>query len=125
MALEIDKYAWGLFWAGGGLQHCRELLVKEATASENQSALVPASPDALLRLVLDLQSNSVNQKHKSIPTPIKTTRYQQNNQLKIITYTSVVWFCLLLITIASFNGIIAKQDRMLEILLERTKTTQQ
>ena len=125
VALEIDKYAWGLFWAGGGLQHCRELLENAKSVDDESSALVPASPDALLRLVLDLQSNSINQKHKSIPLPIKTARHQQNNQLKIIAYTSMVWFCLLLITIASFNGIIAKQDRMLEILLERTKTTQQ
>ena len=32
VALQVDKYAWGLFWAGGGLQRCRELLEKEATA---------------------------------------------------------------------------------------------
>jgi hypothetical protein len=23
VALQVDKYAWGLFWAGGGLQRCR------------------------------------------------------------------------------------------------------
>jgi hypothetical protein len=26
VALQLDKRAWGLFWAGGGLQQCRELL---------------------------------------------------------------------------------------------------
>jgi hypothetical protein len=26
VALQQDRRAWGLFWAGGGLQHCRELL---------------------------------------------------------------------------------------------------
>ena len=25
VALQLDRRAWGLFWAGGGLQHCREL----------------------------------------------------------------------------------------------------
>lgn len=29
VALQLDKRAWGLFWAGGGLQHCRSLLKGE------------------------------------------------------------------------------------------------
>lgn len=29
VALQLDKRAWGLFWAGGGLQHCRDLLKGE------------------------------------------------------------------------------------------------
>jgi len=121
VALQVDKYAWGLFWAGGGLQRCRELLEKEATVTDNKSALVPASPEALLRLVLDLQTGAKNQDDNSIPLPIKTASYQQNNQLKTIAYTSALWLCILFITISGFIGILDKQDRKLEILLERTK----
>jgi hypothetical protein len=29
VALQLDKRAWGLFWAGGGLQRCRALLEGE------------------------------------------------------------------------------------------------
>ncbi|QBE68664.1 hypothetical protein SynWH8101_1076 [Synechococcus sp. WH 8101] len=29
MALQLDNRAWGLFWAGGGLQRCRELLAEQ------------------------------------------------------------------------------------------------
>jgi hypothetical protein len=121
VALQVDKYAWGLFWAGGGLQRCRELLQKEATVTDNKSALVPASPEALLRLILDLQTGAKNQDDNSIPFPIKTASYQQNNQLKVIAYTSAAWLCILFIAISGFISILEKQDRKLEILLELTK----
>ncbi|PSB39466.1 hypothetical protein [Aphanothece minutissima] len=29
VVLQLDRRAWGLFWAGGGLQHCRELLAAQ------------------------------------------------------------------------------------------------
>ena len=122
VALQVDKYAWGLFWAGGGLQRCRELLEKDAITIDNQSALVPASPDALLRLVLDLQTDATKQDDNEIPIPIRTARYQQNNQLKIVAYTSIVWLCVLLVTVAGFIKILDRQDQKLEILLERTKS---
>ena len=122
VALQVDKYAWGLFWAGGGLQRCRELLEKDAITIDNQSALVPASPDALLRLVLDLQTGATKQDDNEIPIPIRTARYQQNNQLKVIAYTSIVWLCVLLITVAGFMYILDRQDQKLEILLERTQS---
>ena len=122
VALQVDKYAWGLFWAGGGLQRCRELLEKDAITIDNQSALVPASPEALLRLVLDLQTGATDQDDKSVPIPIRTARYQQNNQLKIVAYTSIVWLCVLLATIAGFMNSLGKQHQKLEILLERTKS---
>jgi len=121
VALQVDKYAWGLFWAGGGLQRCRELLEKDAITIDNQSALVPASPDALLRLVLDLQTGATKQDNNEVPIPIRTARYQQNNQLKVIAYTSIVWLCVLLVTVAGFMYILDRQDQKLEILLERTK----
>ena len=122
VALQVDKYAWGLFWAGGGLQRCRELLEKDAITIDNQSALVPASPEALLRLVLDLQTGAKNEEDNSIPIPIRTARYQKNNQLKIVAYTSIVWLCVLLATVAGFIKILDRQDQKLEILLERTKS---
>ena len=122
VALQVDKYDWGLFWAGGGLQRCRELLEKDAITIDNQSALVPASPEALLRLVLDLQTGATKQDDNEIPIPIRTARYQQNNQLKVIAYTSIVWLCVLLVTVAEFMYILDRQDQKLEILLERTKS---
>ena len=57
VALQLDRRAWGLFWAGGGLQRCRTLLIDRLTDSEASSALVPATPETLLRLLVDLGSD--------------------------------------------------------------------
>ncbi|WP_341899518.1 hypothetical protein [Synechococcus sp. UW140] len=89
VALQVDKYAWGLFWAGGGLQHCRELLAKEATASENQSALVPASPEALLRLVLDLQTGANDLNSGALPAPLRALGNPLASQWKLVIYSSI------------------------------------
>jgi hypothetical protein len=58
VALHFNKHAWGLFWAGGGLQHCRALLAERISTEEASSAIVPVTPEALLRLVLDLQTDA-------------------------------------------------------------------
>ncbi|MCP9795244.1 hypothetical protein [Synechococcus lacustris] len=122
VALQVDKYAWGLFWAGGGLQHCRELLAKEATASENQSALVPANPETLLRLILDLHADANVSELDSgaIPAPLRAAGNPLANQWKLLIYSSIAWLSILLITISAFVVALEKQDRKLELLLERT-----
>jgi len=53
VVLHRHKKAWGLFWAGGGLDLCRDELGRQAGA-EVTGAIVPATPEALLRLVLAL-----------------------------------------------------------------------
>ena len=55
MALELNKRAWGLFWAGGGLQRCRELLAGKVSDAEACVALVPATPEPLLHLMLEFE----------------------------------------------------------------------
>ena len=112
VALQVDKYAWGLFWAGGGLQRCRELLEKDAITIDNQSALVPASPDALLRLVLDLQTgaNVSEQDSGAIPAPLRTAGNPLASQWKLVIYSSIAWFSILLITITAFGIALEKQD---------------
>ncbi len=120
VALQVDKYAWGLFWAGGGLQRCRELLEKKATVTENKSALVPASPEALLRLVLDLHADAADLNSGAIPAPLRSAGNPLASQWKLLIYSSIAWFGILLITITAFVIALEKQDRKLELLLERT-----
>jgi hypothetical protein len=123
VALELNKRAWGLFWAGGGLQRCRELLAERVGEAEACSALVPATPEALLRLVVDLETE----------TPAATTRRHWRNasgaeagtsQLgpnpwKLVAWTSLAWMAVLGITVAGFLGALERQDRKLDLLLER------
>ena len=120
VALQVDKYAWGLFWAGGGLQRCRELLEKDAKAPNNQSALVPASPEALLRLVLDLHADAADLNSGGIPMPLRSAGNPLASQWKLLIYSSIAWLTILLITITAFVIALEKQDHKLELLLERT-----
>jgi len=85
VALQLNKQAWGLFWAGGGLQRCRELLSKQVPPSDISSALVAATPEALLQLVLDLGADQ--------SSPIQSAAAKAANHHKrpwrIIAWTSL------------------------------------
>jgi len=117
VALQLDRRAWGLFWAGGGLQHCRELLSQQISLSESSTALVPATPEALLRFVLDLGVDQTSQRAGSDRSPIgdRGTRSWQ-----IAAWTSLIWLGVLGITVAGFLSVLERQDRKLELLLQRT-----
>ena len=47
VALELNKYAWGLFWAGGGIQLCRKKL---AAGMSKEASIVPVTADQILKL---------------------------------------------------------------------------
>ena len=153
VALQLDRQAWGLFWAGGGLQHCRDMLFTQSGGTDAKAALVPATPEALLRLVLDLnlmEGASVvmdTQRSASPSRPVgggrlgKAPSHQPllhellNDRLdarkrrrliwRIAVGTSLVWLVVLGVTAAGFQSILEQQDRKLELLLERTAPLQQ
>jgi len=52
VVLHRHKKAWGLFWAGGGLDLCRDELGRHMGMEAASNAIVPATPEALLKLVL-------------------------------------------------------------------------
>jgi hypothetical protein len=116
-ALQLNKHAWGLFWAGGGLQYCRELLSQQVHPSDISGALVAASPEALLRLVLDLGAD--------LPSPTQSPAAKPANDKhkgawRIIAWTSLAWLTVLGVTVAGFFTALERQDRKLELLLKRT-----
>jgi hypothetical protein len=124
VALQQDRRAWGLFWAGGGLQHCRDLLVAQAGEAEPASgamtsALVPVTPEALLRVLLDLEAEQPGAGRTSPPTrPWRPALAA--NPWKLVAWTSMAWLVVLGITAAGFLAVLERQDRQLELLLERT-----
>jgi hypothetical protein len=59
VVLHRHKKAWGLFWVGGGLDQCRAALTAAMGVEQAGGALVPATPDALLRLILTLEEPEV------------------------------------------------------------------
>jgi len=129
MALQQDRRAWGLFWAGGGLQHCRELLAAQAGGAElsppqESSSLVPVTPEALLRVLLDLEAEQPGTGRGSRPTgPWRPGR--ASNPWRVAAWTSLGWLTVLGITVAGFLAVLERQDRQLELLLERTAPTTQ
>jgi hypothetical protein len=119
VALELDRRAWGLFWAGGGLQHCRELLAGQISDAEVCSALVPVTPEALLRLVLDLESTPPALGEAS--SAAATWRSDLSaNPWRVVAWTSLAWLVVLGLTVAGFLSVLERQDRKLEVLLQRT-----
>ena len=117
VALQLDKRAWGLFWAGGGLQHCRELLAQQVPASDISSALVAATPEALLRLVLDLGADQPSLTQSPAAKPANN---HHKGPWRIIALTSLAWLTVLGVTVAGFLTALERQDRKLELILRRT-----
>ena len=124
VALELNKRAWGLFWAGGGIQRCREVLGERISETEACSALVPATPEALLRLMLDLepqgQRAGASQRWRMQGSAGPSAQWAGLNPWKLVAWTSMTWMVVLGITVAGFMGALERQDRKLELLLQRT-----
>ena len=124
VALELNKRAWGLFWAGGGIQRCREVLAERISETEACSALVPATPEALLRLMLDLepqdQSAGASQRWRMPGSTGPSAHWAGPTPWKLVAWTSMAWMVVLGITVAGFMGALERQDRKLELLLQRT-----
>ena len=128
VALELNKRAWGLFWAGGGLQRCREVLAERVSEAEACSALVPATPEALLRLMVDLEptSESARQAHNwgRSHSPGSGSVASNSHAWKLVAWTSLAWMAVLGITVGGFLSALDRQDRKLELLLQRTEAIQ-
>jgi hypothetical protein len=100
VVLHRHKKAWGLFWAGGGLDLCRDELGKQA-GTVVAGAIVPATPEALLRLVLAmeepedvpvLQSRTSKNKNKS---RVKSIAAQTGFPWRAVAITSLAWLFVL------------------------------
>ena len=116
VALHKNNRAWGLFWAGGGLQLCREQLASEVGRAEAVSALVPVSAEQVLNLVLSNESsNSLGSAQlRAIP---------QQPILQWVALTSAVWLIILMLISGGFLLQLERQDRKLDMLLDRLETT--
>jgi hypothetical protein len=127
VALELNKRAWGLFWAGGGIQRCREVLAERISETEACSALVPATPETLLRLMLDLEPQgqvTPGTQRWRMPGPsADRTPWPGSNPWTVVAWTSLAWMAVLGLTVAGFLGVMERQDRKLDLLLERSGAT--
>ena len=116
VALQMNNRAWGLFWAGGGLQRCREQLAAEMGHAEASSALVPVSAERVLDLVLS------NDRSTSSHDPLKGG-LSERSILSWVGLTSAVWVVILALISGGFMLQLERQNRKLDVLLERLEAT--
>jgi hypothetical protein len=99
VVLHRHKKAWGLFWAGGGLDQCRDELSKQLGAEVNSTAIVPATPEALLKLVLSMEEPEESSAlQPSITKPKrkpKSIAAQTSFPWRTVAITSVAWLVVL------------------------------
>ena len=126
VVLHRSKHAWGLFWAGGGLNQCRDELTKQLGSEASSSSIVPATPEALLRLILTLEEPEAE---PVLITKIKKAKKSSDEEeipdrdqafpLRAVVLTSAVWLTALVVLGVSLTSQIQRQDQRLQQLIER------
>ena len=127
VVLHRHKKAWGLFWAGGGLSQCRDELANRLGAEASSSAIVPATPEALLRLILTLEEpeaepvliTKIKKQKKSSDEELPSDRGQPVFPWRVVALTSAVWLIALVVLGVSLTSQIQRQDQRLQQLIER------
>lgn len=125
VALQRDRRAWALFWAGGGLQRCRELLADQQSETELSPVDVPVTAESLLKLLLDPEGSSPagsRRRREPAPGPFNwpgSTR----NPWKLVMLTSSVWMVVLALCVGALLGMLERKDRSLERLLKPVTPT--
>jgi hypothetical protein len=125
VVLHRHKKAWGLFWAGGGLDQCRVELSKLLGSEATSSAIVPATPEALLRLVLELDEpewvNALEQKPKHQKRR-KSIAAQTGFPWRTIAVTSCAWL-IIIGCLGAFTAIkLQDQGKKIDLLLDSSKS---
>ncbi len=126
VVLHRHKKAWGLFWAGGGLNQCRDELTKQLGSEASSSSIVPATPEALLRLILTLEEPEIQpvlitkvKKGKKFLDDEEISDRGQSFPWRAVALTSAVWLTALGVLGVSLTSQIQRQDQRLQQLIER------
>ena len=131
VVLHRHKKAWGLFWVGGGLDQCRETLTAAMGVEKAGGALVPATPEALLRLIMTLEEPEVEpvlitkvKKEKKSSGEEESPDRGQSFPWKAVAITSTVWLAALGVIGVSLISKLQQQDQRLQQLIERLDARQ-
>ena len=125
VVLHRHKKAWGLLWAGGGLNQCRDELTKLLGSEASTSAIVPATPEALLWLILTLEEpeaepvliTKIKKAKKSSEDEEIPDRCQSAFPWRAVALTSVVWLTALGVLGVFLTSQIQRQDLRLQQLI--------
>ena len=91
------------------------------------SAIVPATPEALLRLILTLEEpeaepvliTKIKKQKKSSDEELSSDRGQAAFPWRVVALTSAVWLIALVVLGVSLTSQIQRQDQRLQQLIER------
>jgi hypothetical protein len=127
VVLHRHKKAWGLFWVGGGLDQCRAALTAAMGVEQTAGALVPATPEALLRLILTLEEpevepvliTKIKKQKKGSDEEEVPLNLDQGFPWKAVAITSAVWLAALGVFGAALTSQLQQQDQRLQQLIER------
>jgi hypothetical protein len=125
VVLHRHKKAWGLFWAGGGLDLCRVELSKLLGSEATSSAIVPATPEALLKLVLSMEepeeSSVLQPSITKLKRKPKSIAAQTSFPWRTVAITSVAWLVVLtgISSYAVFQ--IQQQSELIKQLIEEKR----
>ena len=127
VVLHRHKKAWGLFWVGGGLDQCRAALTAAMGIEQTGGALVPATPEALLRLILTLEEpevepvliTKIKKQKKASEEEEEALKRDQGFPWKAVAITSAVWLAALGVLGASLTSQLQQQDQRLQQFIER------
>lgn len=97
------------------------------------SALVPVTPETLMRLVLDLNLEPEPEPEAERPSSARRSSGTSSswrpgmtpNPWKVAAWTSLAWLAVLGLTVVGFMAVLERQDRQLELLLERNAPASQ
>ncbi|WP_255019001.1 hypothetical protein [Cyanobium sp. WKJ7-Wakatipu] len=125
VVLHRHKKAWGLFWVGGGLDQCRAALTAAMGVEQTGGALVPATPEALLRLILTLEEPEVEpvlitkiKNQKNSPDEKEIPVRGRSFPWRTVAVTSLFWLLLLFgISIYSFIKLEQKSNTIEQLLI--------
>ena len=153
IALQKDKSAWALFMGGGGLQHCKKLLLnnlrsQNSTPSQQMpndrpkdiwdeaiTPVITSNIDQKPKKPLEKQLTEKPSRKSSVKDQDSKKRYPRKPKnsdrelslartsiLKAVIWTSLAWFALLLVFTAGFLTVFERQDRRLDLILQRLES---
>ena len=130
MVLHGHKKALGLLWAGGGLNQCRDEHAYRLRTEALTNSQVPATPEALLRLILTLEESKVEPILKSKAKRPKELneeelppdRGQAAFSWRVIALNSTFWLTVIALPGVSLTRQIQRQDQQLQQLIKIINT---
>jgi len=92
--------------------------------SDGCTDLVPATPEALLIRLLELEryEQSLEKNKKTVLPVLGPWNYEQINPWKLVAWTSLAWLAVVCLTVSGFLVVLQRQDQKLELLLQRTNS---